>query len=339
MYYRNVEKSDACPRVLYRRSHSARETYHPSITDLSEQALRLPNGFSSDEETSIYPLTNGHFGDRSVRLDVSTEDFTSREDDLHNGKLLEVNGTNHINDIPSRPPSIRIHSTRLPKVPDDSYRERVCLSANNRYKIGGYHRRPRSVEIGRLSSARSPRSIPSGYAEADMENNNFVPPNFIIRNSCSTSTNNVNSVSNLKKNSDGNQYRPQSQNKGRQSGIHLSNGCEEKVNGFHQHLVNKHPLLKQRISRWLTNGFKIQSLRSKSVRNLPNDLRPSSERLSWSRGSRRKFSEHNLVEEMRKIKLRQQNMTNDVTSCDQNDWELTSSLTITNLSRDTTLTE
>ncbi|XP_033749625.1 uncharacterized protein LOC117334237 [Pecten maximus] len=335
MYYRNVEKSSTCPRVLQRRSQSARETYHPSITDLSEQALRLPNGFSSDEETNIYPLTNGHFGERSVRLDLTNEDFTSKGDDLPNGKHSEVNGTNHMNDVTlSRPPSIRIHSTRLPKVPDDSYRERVCLSANNRYKIGGYHRRPRSVEIGRLSSARSPRSIPSGYSDADIENNNFVPPNFIIRNSSSTSPNTASSIPNTKKNLDDIQQR--SQNKGRQPGTQLSNGCEEKVNGFHQHLVNKHPLLKQRISRWLTNGFKIQSLRSKSVRNLPGDRRPSSERHSWSRGSRRKFSEHNLVEEMRKIKLRQQNMTSEVASCNQNDWALTSSLTITNLSRDMT---
>ncbi|XP_060074712.1 uncharacterized protein LOC132554411 [Ylistrum balloti] len=333
MYYRNGERSDTCPRVLQKRSQSARETYHPSITDLSEQALRLSNGFGSDEETSIYPLTNGHFGDKPVRLDLTNEDLSSRGDDITNGKVSDINGGNHVNDrSSSRPPSIRIQCMRLPKVPDGSYRERVCLSANNRYKIGAYYRRPRSVEIGRLSSARSPRSIPSGCSDSDMENNNFVPPNFIIRNSCSTSPNNVKSVSNSKKNMDDNQQRPQ--NKGRQLGTQMSDGCEEKVNGFHQHLVNKHPLLKQRISRWLTNGFKIQSLRSKSVRNLPGDRRPSSERHSWSRGSRRKFSEHNLVEEMRKIKLRQQNITNDVEPCDQNDWALTSSLTITNLSRE-----
>ncbi|XP_021351696.1 uncharacterized protein LOC110449267 isoform X2 [Mizuhopecten yessoensis] len=89
MYYRSVEKSDTYPRVLQRRSQSARETYHPSITDLSEQALRLPNGFGSDEETSIYPLTNGHFGDRSVRLDLTNEETPSRTDDLPNGTFSE----------------------------------------------------------------------------------------------------------------------------------------------------------------------------------------------------------------------------------------------------------
>lgn len=140
----------------------------------------------------------------------------------------------------------------------------------------------------------------------------------------------------FRKNVDESQHR--SPNKGRQPGTLLSSGCEEKVNGFHQHLVNKHPLLKQKISRWLTNGFKIQSLRSRSVRSLPGDRRPSSERHSWSRGSRRKISEHNLVEDMKKIKLRQYNLTNEDESCKHNECALTSSLTITNLSRDATLT-
>jgi len=51
MYYRNGERNGT--RTLYRRAQSARETYHPAITDLSEQALTVTNGLTGKSVVNL----------------------------------------------------------------------------------------------------------------------------------------------------------------------------------------------------------------------------------------------------------------------------------------------
>jgi hypothetical protein len=41
----------------------------------------------------------------------------------------------------------------------------------------------------------------------------------------------------------------------------LSDGSTGKMSGFHEYLINKHPTVKQQIASWLTDGFKVQSIR------------------------------------------------------------------------------
>lgn len=49
-----------------------------------------------------------------------------------------------------------------------------------------------------------------------------------------------------------------------QNGTMLSDGTCGKMNGFHEYLISKHPSVKQRISSWLTDGLKVQSIRLKN---------------------------------------------------------------------------
>lgn len=51
------------------------------------------------------------------------------------------------------------------------------------------------------------------------------------------------------------------------SGTLLSDGNQVHMNVFHQHLVNIHPLKRQETSLWLSNGFKVQSFKSKGKRS------------------------------------------------------------------------
>lgn len=49
-----------------------------------------------------------------------------------------------------------------------------------------------------------------------------------------------------------------------QNGTMLSDGTLGKMSGFHEYLISKHPSVKQRISSWLTDGLKVQSIRLKN---------------------------------------------------------------------------
>ena len=80
------------------------------------------------------------------------------------------------------------------------------------------------------------------------------------------------------------------------SGTLLSDGFKGQTNGFHEHLINSHPKLKQQISIWLTTGFKVQSLRLKDLNRERINKTPSTGRL-------RKFNDRKSANELNRIKM------------------------------------
>ncbi|XP_063434329.1 uncharacterized protein LOC134715808 isoform X1 [Mytilus trossulus] len=241
MLWQNLDGRMTSPRPQSRRSKSSREIYHPAIKDLSEQAGLTAQSLCVEEvgQTSPPYYVNG---DASV---------TSSHDCASNGHDLTI--------IPPEPARLSTaspfcNSKKLPALYENSYssyRQRVVMSGI-RLKLLNTSRRPHSTEPTGIIAP----SIP--YSCANDPNGNV---SFIIKNTNSQ----IEDQEPKEK-----RKIPHYNNKTRfksHSGTLLSDGNQVHMNVFHQHLVNIHPLKRQETSLWLSNGFKVQSFKSKGKRS------------------------------------------------------------------------
>lgn len=244
MLWQTSEGQSTSPRPQSRRSKSSREIYHPAIKDLSEQAGLNSQSYCVDEDIQGIPpyYTNG---DASVSC---SHDIISTNQDLAS--------------TPSEPVRLSTASTfcstkRLPALYENSYgsyRQRVVMSGI-RMKLLNSNRRPRSTE-------------PTGTIAPSIPYNSPSDPNgnvsFIIKN--------INSQNNESEHNPHERrrvphYSAKARFKNNSGGTLLSDGKQVHMNVFHQHLVNIHPIERQRTSLWLSNGFKVQSFKSKGNRS------------------------------------------------------------------------
>lgn len=281
MYWSKTNENTKSPRLSARRVKSARELYRPAITDLSEQA-----GWNITElknELISYNITQ-----------FATEPPHTPDTDNSNSNI-NVNGKHLENTDKSTFFSPFCLSSKLPKVFEEQCRRRVIKSARQRYRITDI-KKTKSVESSATVSQRPCSSI-SYASNINNTGNDRDVIDLLITNSLTGEKQQDKLVYKRKTIS---KVRRNGKNTSTIGGTLLSDGFKGQLSGFHQHLVTTHPKKKQKISMWLTKGFKIQSFRSKN--NRASTTRNSNGYNDKSK-TRCKISDKKLIEDLMKIRL------------------------------------
>ncbi|KAL4227234.1 hypothetical protein ACF0H5_012679 [Mactra antiquata] len=233
------------------RPRSMRDVYRPAVQDLSEQADR--NGSSNIEETILSVVSTC-----SPRSSRPGSEYYSDKFHCPTPLLNQFNPEEVIKSSPTAMLCFNQHNTEYH---EDLHRQRVLVSAHQRQKL-------HSSRIRRAKSTPTPTQL-TNYASSsgdsiDRPRTSWNEPepdpdrmNFVITNRSKVDDKDCKGRIN---------YRLTSRTKPKSSqGTSLmSNGTPlSMINGYTQTLTQSYPKYSQKYSNWLTNGFKVQSFRTR----------------------------------------------------------------------------
>lgn len=235
---RSRERLLSPPSSTPRRPWSVREVYHPAVQDLSEQAAR--NGSVYQEESILSVISSC-----TPRHAKTSSDNYSDKFNTATPLVSQISAEEIIKLPPTAQLCFNQHNNEFH---EDLHRQRVLVSAHQRFKLSNRIRRAKSTPPSSNDSLKEHRnSVPS----SDVEEEKF---NFLVTNGFKGEE---------KDNKERIHYKLTSRTKPKtaQGGLMANGSPLPTVNGYTQTLIQSFPTYTQTYCDWLTNGLKVQSFR------------------------------------------------------------------------------